>query len=71
MSFPKVVACCADTVVIVRDADFPLAAIIPPSAKKYIIRHPAMAFVITGSMWHRVVEVGSGIAHQYPNPPSS
>nr|WP_304650218.1 hypothetical protein [uncultured Bacteroides sp.] len=64
MSFPKVAVCCADTVVIVRDADFPLEAIIPSSAKKYIIRHPAMNSIWSGSKWHRVVEVGSGIVHQ-------
>ena len=65
MDFPKVVACCADTAVIVRDTDFPLAAIIPSPAKKYIIRHPAMAFAITGSKWHRVVEVGIGIVPDF------
>ncbi|MEQ2517556.1 MULTISPECIES: hypothetical protein [Bacteroides] len=68
MGFPKVVACCADTAVIVRDADFPLAAIIPSPAKKYIIRHPAMVLFLSGSKWHRVVEVGTGITHQLPNP---
>ena len=45
MSFPKVAACCADTEVIVWDTYFPLAAIIPSSAKKYIIRHPAMVSI--------------------------
>ena len=60
MGFPKVVACCADTAVIVRDAGFPLAAIIPSPAKKYIIRHPAMDSIRSGSKWHRVVEVGIG-----------
>ena len=45
MSFPKVAACCADTVVIVRDAEFPLATIISSPAKKYIIRHPAMVSI--------------------------
>ena len=30
-----------------------------------------MDFTITGSMWHRVVEVGSGIAHRLPNFPQS
>ncbi|MGJ0731750.1 hypothetical protein ACR75L_04140 [Phocaeicola dorei] len=64
MSFPKVAACCADTAGIVRDADFPLAAIIPSSAKKYIIRHPAMDSIRSGSKWHRVVEAGTGIVHQ-------
>lgn len=70
MSFPKVAACCADTVVIVRDADFPLATIIPSEAKKYIIWHPAMDSIRSGSKWHRVVEVGTGITHRLPNPPS-
>ena len=65
MSFSKVAACCADMVVIVRDAAFLLAVIIPFVAKKYIIHHPAMAFKITGSMWHRVIEVG--IAYRLPN----
>ena len=65
MGFPKVEACCADMAVIVRDAAFLLAVIIPFVAKKYIIHHPAMAFKITGSMWHRVIEVG--IAYRLPN----
>ena len=60
MGFPKVEACCVGTAVIVRDAAFLLAVIIPSSAKKYIIRHPAMDFEITGSMWHRMVAVGIG-----------
>lgn len=54
MSFPKVAACCADTAVIVRDADFPLEAIIPSSAKKYIIRHSAMvqySLAVCGTGW--------------------
>lgn len=70
MSFPKVAACCADTVVFVLDADFPLATIIPYSAKKYIIRHPAMDSIRSGSKWHRVVEAGTGITHRLPNSPS-
>lgn len=60
MSFPKVAASCADTAVIVRCAGFPLAAIIPFPVKKYIIRHPAMDSIRSGSKWHRVVEVGIG-----------
>lgn len=60
MGFLKVVACCADTAVIVRDADFPLVIIIPFFAKKYIIQHPAMVLFLSGSKWHRVVEVGIG-----------
>lgn len=60
MSFPKVAVCCADTAVIVRDADSPLAAIIPSPAKKYIIRHLAMDSIRSGSKWHKVVEVGIG-----------
>ena len=60
MGFPKVEACCVGTAVIVRDAAFLLAVIIPSSAKKYIIHHPAMDFEITGSMWHRMVAVGIG-----------
>ncbi len=36
--------------------------IIPSKAKKNIIRHLTMNFTITGSVWHRVVEVGRGIA---------
>ena len=70
MDFPKVAACCADTAVIVRDADFPLAAIIPSSAKKYIIRHPAMVSIRSGSKWHRVVEVGTGMVHRLSNSPN-
>ena len=65
MDFQKVEACCADAVVIVRDADFPLAAIIPSTAKKYIIQHPAMDSIRSGGKWHRVVEVG--IAYRLPN----
>ena len=65
MDSPKVSACCADMVVIVRDAAFLLAVIITFVAKKYIISHPAMFFEITGSMWNRVVEVG--IAYRLPN----
>lgn len=68
MGSPKVEACCADTAVIVRDADFPLAAIIPSPAKKYIIRHPAMVSIRSGSKWHKVVEVGTGTTHRLPNP---
>ena len=60
MGFPKVEACCVGTAVIVRDAAFLLAVIIPSSAKKYIIHHPAMDFEITGSMWHSMVAVGIG-----------
>ncbi len=70
MSFPKVAACCADTAVIVRDADFPLAAIIPSPAKKYIIRHTAMDSIRSGSKWHRVVEVGTGMVHRLSNLPN-
>ena len=44
MDFPKVAACCADTVVIVRDTAFPLAVIIPFSAKRYRISYPTMDF---------------------------
>ena len=36
-----------------------LAVIIPFAAKKCIIRHLTMDFAITGSMWHRVVGVGT------------
>lgn len=68
MDFPKVAACCVGVAVVVWDADFPLAAIIPSSAKKYILLYLTMAFTITGSKWHRVVEVGTGITHQLPNP---
>ena len=68
MGFPKVEACCVGTAVIVRDAAFLLAVIIPSSAKKYIIQHPAMDSIRSGGKWHRVVEVGTGITHQLPNP---
>ncbi len=37
-----------------------LAVIIPFAAKKNRIRHLTMDFTITGSLWHRVVEVGRG-----------
>jgi len=37
-----------------------LAVIIPFAAKKNRIHHLTMDFTITGSMWHRVVEVGIG-----------
>ncbi len=37
-----------------------LDVIIPFAAKKNRIRHPTMDFTITGSLWHRVVEVGIG-----------
>ncbi len=36
------------------------AVIIPSAAKKNIICHQTMDFTITGSLWHRVVEVGIG-----------
>ncbi len=38
------------------------AVIIPFAAKKNRIRHLTMDFTITGSLWHRVVEVGMGMA---------
>lgn len=37
-----------------------LAVIIPFAEKKNRIRHLTIDFTITGSMWHRVVEVGTG-----------
>lgn len=75
MDFPKVAACGANMVVFVRvtASRLPvgkpmchdsfttfLAVIVPFAAKKYRIRHLTMDFTITGSMWHRVVEVGIG-----------
>ncbi len=39
-----------------------LDVIIPSAAKKNRIRHLTMDFTITGSLWHRVVAVGRGIA---------
>ena len=63
MDLPKVAACCADTAFIVRVTGFPLAANFPSSAKEYIIHHPTMLPFRSGSKWHRVVEVGTGIVH--------
>lgn len=44
MDFPKVAACCADTAFIVRVTAFPLAVIIPFSAKEYRVSHLTMDF---------------------------
>ena len=35
-------------------------AVIPFATKKDMIRYLTMDIAITGSMWHRVVEVGTG-----------
>ena len=71
MDFPKVAVCGVNTAVFVRvtACRLPvgkpmchdsLAVIIPFAEKKNRIRHLTIDFTITGSMWHRVVEVGTG-----------
>ncbi|MEO3511486.1 hypothetical protein ABG854_20860 [Phocaeicola vulgatus] len=74
MAFSKVAACCTDMVVFVRVTAYrflvnkPMfhdflstfwTAVIPFAAKKYRITYLTMDITVTGSMWHRVVEVGT------------
>ena len=44
MDFPEVAACCADRQLLSMIPPYLLAVVIPSSAKKYIIRYPAMDF---------------------------